>query len=1309
MKNKMKVLLLTCIALLACMLIFSSCDREDLPQQPSTPSSPESETHIHAFGEWTTVKEATCTANGEQQRSCSCGEKERKSIDATGHTEVVDAAVSASCTEEGKTEGRHCSACKKVLVAQNILPSIEHQEMEVEGELPTATTSGYGHGTICKICKTTLKEVATLVSIRDYVMSFPTMMDDDGAYIFLINANNLIPSSSGIFQIRYLNSKVYISLTDYGASTSVTNITSITFNSANTTLMTYSYGYYLQLGDTQYYDIMQGQFKVSDFYNLRELSYSNTSSTIGGSAEYQTERFDGYKSTASNMAKNIMDLLDAFLKEAEFGYGIEVFGFDPSSYKYDATYDLNGGELSNTNPSYFTCDNEFTLNNPTKTGYTFLGWTYEGQSTPIKNVTISNHKGDLHFNANWEAIAYTITLDPNQGTVSSNTVTVAYDSSFSLPTPTREGYDFLGWYNQNELVTDGTYTFETNLSLTAQWELTKYNISYNLDNATTSPENPTNYTQESEFTLLNPEKAGYTFLGWTYDGQNTPIINVTISKQRGDLCFTANWEAHTNTPYKVEYYLENADKTRFDLQTLETMQLSGTTDTTATANIKEFAHFAYSEDLSNISSNISGDGSLVLKVYYTRNTYTISTSSSHEKAGVITGGKEYPYGTSVTLTATTNAGYTWLGWYVGDTLVSNSTEYTFTADKNLNLKACWSANTDTFYTVEYYLQNIDNNEYSLKESEILTGTTDTIVSATIKSYAHFMYIEDISNASGNINGDGTSILKIYYTRSSYNVTTRAMNAKAGTVSASNVYRYGKIITVTATTNPGYTFLGWHDGNALVSENESYRFTVENNVTLTAKWSVNENTQYTVEYYLENKNKTGYDKVDTIVLQGTTDTTANADIIEYAHFSYTSNNSVISGNIDGRGTLVLKVYYIRDIYTINSAVGNEKAGTVTVGGNYAYENSASLVASSNPGYTFLGWYEGDTKVCDALTFTFAAEKNVTYTAKWSADDATYTVNYYKKTFTKTGYVVELYDSVILNSKTGELVEAIDRGLDAYTFDSSASTMNGEVLWDNSLVLNIWYVQTYLREGNYIYFGEYPQSLKSDEVVISNTIDDRGYYLGDDGFYYAKVIADPFQNSCKFTTGETVTKGYTYYFKVEPIRWRILEESNGKIFIVCDSIITAQAFDEYLYGANRFSGSDIRKWLNDEFYKNSFSNMQQQLIQITSVDNSAESTGISNNPYAGGFTEDYIFLLSYSEVRNQNFFEDDSSRILQPTDYSRAIGVEYHSSGGYWWLRSPYDYSKYVRQVAYNGWTGIKDDTNLNYNENIGVVPAMWIKL
>ena len=981
---------------------------------------------------------------------------------------------------------------------------------------------------------------------------------------------------------------------------------------------------------------------------------------------------------------------------------------------YNINYTLSGGIVDGTNPTTYNVESEFTLINPTKTGYTFLGWTYGSVTETALNVTISASTGDLAFVAHWKAESFKIYLDAKGGTVEKNEIAIDYDDEIVLPTPELAGHTFTGWFDGTKYITGGKYNLTTDMNLIAVWDLVLYDIQYNLNGGTVDGKNPNNYTIESEFTLINPTKAGYTFLGWTYEGVAEPALNVTISDRTGNISFVANFKANTNTPYKVEYYFENSNKNGYDILNSETENLAGTTDTTASITPKSFEHFKFNSSKSTTSGNIDGEGTLVLKVYYDRNSYTVTTSAENTKGGSVTLGATKVYGNEITITATVKAGYTWLGWYEGNALVSGDLTYTFMPTRNISLVAKWSANEDTFYTVEYYHQNIDNNDYSLIHSDILMGTTDTLATATINSYPHFTYYAAISNASGNIDGEGDAVLKIYYTRSSYTVTTRAMNAKAGSVTSGSAYRYGKTITVTATTNPGYTFLGWYVGNTLVCEIESYKFTVENNVTLTAKWSANDDTKYTVEYYLENKNKTRYDKVDTVVLEGITDTTANAVISDYEHFTFTSANSVISGNIAGNGTLVLKVYYTRDVYTINSAVENGKAGTVTSGGNYAYENSVSLVASSNPGYTFLGWYEGAAKVCDTLTFTFNTEKNVTYTAKWSADDATYTVNYYKKTFTKTGYVVELYDSVILNSKTGELVEAIDKGLDAYTFDSSASTMSGEVFWDNSLVLNVWYAQTYLRDGNYIYFGEYPQSLKDNDVEISNVRDNRGYYLGSDGFYYAKVVANHnhrWDSYDSFSNGEAIVKGNTYYFRVEPIRWRILTEINGELFILCDSIIDCHVYDEG--NNNNYELSDIRKWLNNTFYSTAFETLQAELIKTTNVDNSLSSTGDKNNSNVCNNTNDKVFLLSYQEVTNESLgFATDTDRKMKESDYAIVMGVDGWAS---WALRSPSaSYRGYIKTVIYTGTAG-NHQTSVDgglgaadFYEN-GVVPAMWIKL
>lgn len=106
------ILILT-LTMVAC---FTACDSSDNDNEP----------HTHSFSEWTTTEEATCSSVGTQKRVCTCGYTEYKYIEQLPHTEVVDEAIPATCTESGRGEGKHCSVCNEVLQNAIVIEPLQH-------------------------------------------------------------------------------------------------------------------------------------------------------------------------------------------------------------------------------------------------------------------------------------------------------------------------------------------------------------------------------------------------------------------------------------------------------------------------------------------------------------------------------------------------------------------------------------------------------------------------------------------------------------------------------------------------------------------------------------------------------------------------------------------------------------------------------------------------------------------------------------------------------------------------------------------------------------------------------------------------------------------------------------------------------------------------------------------------------------------------------------------------------------------------------------------------------------------------------
>ena len=252
------------------------------------------------------------------------------------------------------------------------------------------------------------------------------------------------------------------------------------------------------------------------------------------------------------------------------------------------------------------------------------------------------------------------------------------------------------------------------------------------------------------------------------------------------------------------------------------------------------------------------------------------------------------------------------------------------------------------------------------------------------------------------------------------------------------------------------------------------------------------------------------------------------------------------------------------------------------------------------------------------------------------------------------------------------------------------------------------------GDIVEFGSYPQSEVTDSSLVSaldgvskNWVS-YGYYSGDgsnsdtmvqgdwmkyadftyNGTKYRAVTFSQYRPSwtCKpsstywsFQDDNGYTPNNIYYFKYEPLEWRVLDPATG--LILCESIIDSQAYSNtiYKYGTdphhssfnaywndaehthyvNDYATSSIRAWLNDDFYNTAFSSSQKASILTSELDNKADSTSYSE--YDSETTYDKVFLLSWSEMQNTAYgFSSSSARQAKGTDYAKCQGLLVKSS-------------------------------------------------
>ena len=381
---------------------------------------------------------------------------------------------------------------------------------------------------------------------------------------------------------------------------------------------------------------------------------------------------------------------------------------------YTISYQLNQGTVSGNPSEYFKTTPTFTLKNPTRPGYTFLGWSGTGITGMSKTVTIAQGSvGDRTYTANWEANTNSIIFHANggSGSMANQGMRTGESGKLSMNQFYATGCNFLGWATVQDgdvVYKDGaTFTMGTasTYHLYAVWNVEKYSITYQLNKGEVSG-NPANFTVLTPtFTLSNPTRPGYTFLGWSGTGIDGTSKAVTVEKGSvGNRTYTANWEANRNT---IVFH-PNGGTGTMENQTIPTDESQTLTRNGFTKAGYTFVGWAISSDTAvkyqdGASYTMGVEETYHLYAIWTPNQNTLTFDGNGATSGSMDALRKYSdekfmlpgVGFSKT-------GYSFKGWSKtpnGTVLVQDGADYTMDCQDQVILYAVWGINQYTI-TIE---------------------------------------------------------------------------------------------------------------------------------------------------------------------------------------------------------------------------------------------------------------------------------------------------------------------------------------------------------------------------------------------------------------------------------------------------------------------------------------------------------------------------------------------------------------------------------------------------------------------------------
>ncbi len=379
---------------------------------------------------------------------------------------------------------------------------------------------------------------------------------------------------------------------------------------------------------------------------------------------------------------------------------------------------------------------------------------------------------------------------------------------------------------------------------------------------------------------------------------------------------------------KVTYQVQHIYETLSE--TAETVVIDFTADENSVVEAEVSPKTGYEFDRDNEKNVLSGKASngLVLKLYYNLMQYNVGQTQTENGSFTTTVSGETKIsakiGQEVLITPSADPGYEVYGVSVtdaaGNSVTITDNKFVMPAS-DVNVSVVFKPIDTVAYEVKHYIKDLTGDGYT-PVTQVYFVKPETTVTA--EALADAGYVEDVDHAervaSGTATQETTLVLKLYYDRKSFAVTTdgtlsvstNKTEAKVGetvefTVSGDLKQGYHVAATVANATNENETV-------SIVETKSGFAFAMPSwPVVIKATAAANSDTPYSVEYYGAELGEDGnYQLLTVQKLTGTTDTTVTAEIKTFQGYEEDTDNAarVVSGIVKGDGSSVLKVYYKR---------------------------------------------------------------------------------------------------------------------------------------------------------------------------------------------------------------------------------------------------------------------------------------------------------------------------------------------------------------------------------------------------------------